>query len=111
MIKGDDSVMSMVDRAFKYAGENGLEYVTPEILLLALCEDELFAEALMVCGADPLTLRIKLENYAKEYIEKTDTNPEISDGTTYVLTYAAATAANSGRDALILRISYMGCGS
>ena len=98
MIKGDDSVMSMVDRAFKYAGENGLEYVTPEILLLALCEDELFAEALMVCGADPLTLRIKLENYAKEYIEKTDTNPEISDGTTYVLTYAAATAANSGRD-------------
>ena len=98
MIQGNKYVMNTIDRAFKYASENRLEYVTPEIILLALCDDDCFAEALIECGADPDLLRKKLFDFADNNIDRVDTGPEVSDGTTYVFTYAAATAANSGRD-------------
>ena len=98
MIQGNKYVMNTIDRAFKYASENRLEYVTPEIILLALCDDDFFAEALIECGADPDLLRKKLFDFADNNIDRVDTEPEVSDGTTYVFTYAAATAANSGRD-------------
>lgn len=98
MIQGNKYVMNTIDRAFKYASENRLEYVTPEIILLAMCDDDFFAEALIECGADPDLLRKKLFDFADNNIDRVDTEPEVSDGTTYVFTFAAATAANSGRD-------------
>ena len=54
--------------------------------------------ALLECGADTDSLKRDLTDFADNYIDKVDSDPEISDGTTYIFTYAAATAANSGRD-------------
>lgn len=98
MIQGNEYVKDTIARAFEYATENKLEYVTPEIILLALCDDAVFSETLMDCGANPDILRKELIDFAENNIDKVDTVPEVSDGTTYVFTYAAATAANSGRD-------------
>ncbi len=89
----------VIDTAINIATEKKLEYITPEVMLLALCDDRDFAEAVGECGADPEELREMLTEYIEKYIDVAeDANPEFSDAAEYALSLAAMSASSSGRD-------------
>ena len=41
----DVKVKEMLDRAMEFTRSNEYEYITPEIVLRALCDTDIFAEA------------------------------------------------------------------
>ncbi len=85
-MEGNKAVLDVLDKAISYAANNSLEYVTPEVVLLAMCDDKDFAEVLIKCGADPAKLKGMLSEYVNNYIDKVkDEVPELSDGATYML--------------------------
>lgn len=83
--------------AVVYAGNNHFEYVTPEIILLTLCEDGIFQEAYMECNGKINELIRDLSDYIDRYVEHIEgDDPDFSVGSTYALTYAGYSAKNSG---------------
>ncbi|MBO5552050.1 MAG: AAA family ATPase, partial [Lachnospiraceae bacterium] len=98
-MESNKAVAETIEGAFRYAVENHLEYVTPEIVLLSLCDAEDFAEALADFGIEASELKAMLADYAEDNIERIDSgDPEMSGGTSEMLYNAALMAANSGRD-------------
>ena len=69
-MEGNKAVLDVIDKAVSYAANNSLEYVTPEVVLLALCDDKDFVEVLIKCGADPARLKGMLSEYVNNYIDK-----------------------------------------
>ena len=45
-------VQEVLNKAFLYTRTNHYEYVTPEIILLMLCDNPVFQEAMEACGGD-----------------------------------------------------------
>ena len=98
-MEGNKAVSETIERAFRYAVEKHLEYVTPEIVLLSLCDIEDLSDALADFGIEASELKAMLTDYAEENIDRVDTgDPEMSAGTSEMLYNAALIAANSGRD-------------
>lgn len=87
-----------------YATEHHYEYVTPEVLLLLMCNNPDFRAAFEECGGNIGTLADDLEHYSDEYIGKSDTDaPELSVGVAYTLAYAGEQAINGGRNEIDIR--------
>lgn len=95
---------NVINAAIMYAKDNKREYVTPEILLLAMLdEDADFKEAVRCCGGDGKALARDLTDYVGEYIDETQGDPEFSEGTGAVLAAAARSALNSGAGDICVR--------
>ena len=96
---------NVINSAITYARENRREFVTPEILLLELLnEDGDFGEAFRACGGDGKALTRDLDGYIGEYIDETEPgDPEFSEGMGAVLAVAARSAINSGIDEICVR--------
>ena len=107
---------AMLRDSIMYAAEHRYEYVTPEILILMLCDNEDFKTAFTQCGGDIYSLKEDLRSYGEEYIEhenKSDdgrdeglgslSEPELSIGVAYVLAGAGEQAISSGRSEIDVR--------
>ncbi|MBP3824430.1 MAG: AAA family ATPase [Butyrivibrio sp.] len=91
-------------KAVAFAAENQYEYVTPEIVLLMILDDDTFAEAFKECGGDLGMLDGNLRKYIAEYVDKTDNGqPELSIGTNFVISFAGQSAYSSGCDKIHVR--------
>lgn len=64
-----EAVMELIRLAFSMAELRSYEYVTPEGILLALCEDPAFIEAFRNNGGDLDELKKNLEAYLDEYVK------------------------------------------
>lgn len=97
-------MVRLLQEAVHYAQEKHYEYVTPEILLLLVCENEEFREAFMECGGDCRKLQKDLERYLAENMEEvTGVTPEFSAGSCTAIAYAQHSAENSGNDEMEIR--------
>ena len=96
---------NVFNETIKYTRAHKLEYVTPEILLLAMLNaDETFERAFRGCGGDTTALEKDVGEYVREYIDTTDKGePEFSEGTGAVLSVAARSAINSGAGEICVR--------
>ena len=64
---------NVINAAIRYAKNNRREFVTPEVLLLSMLDnDDNFSEALQVCGGDSKALTRELTGYISEYIDGLD---------------------------------------
>ncbi|MBQ9438580.1 MAG: AAA family ATPase, partial [Lachnospiraceae bacterium] len=78
------------------------EYVTPELLLLIMCEKTAFIRAFSNLGGSISLLSEKLESYLEEYAGKGTGSPEASIGLTMVFSMAQHSAHNSSRKSVEL---------
>ena len=91
-------------KAVAFASENSYEYVTPEIVLLMILDDDTFAEAFRECGGDLSILDGNLRKYIREYVDKAENGqPELSIGTNFVISFAGQSAYSSGSDQIYVR--------
>ena len=60
----------VIQNAITYAQNNKYEFVTPEMLLLMILDDDIFADAFAECGGDLGLLENHLKEYISEYVEK-----------------------------------------
>ncbi len=89
--------MLAIQKAIELAAKNHYEYVTPELILLMMLDDESFSEAYESCGGDIMTLSRNLMAYLEKYVEKADgTDPEFSLATQQMMTFAGQSAFSSG---------------
>ncbi|MBO7336246.1 MAG: AAA family ATPase, partial [Lachnospiraceae bacterium] len=88
----------VLQEAVSFAKQNKYEYVTPETLLLMLCDDEDFICVVEDCGGDPTELAAKLSEYHAKYIGHTDADPETSAEFVTLLDMALRSALASGND-------------
>ena len=73
-------VRILLERALRFARKNRYIYLTPEMLLLILLEEESFREAVDLCGGDIDALIKDLKGYLEEYVDRGNgKNPEISE--------------------------------
>lgn len=99
-----NDVAAVLRDSIIYATEHHYEYVTPEILVLLMCNNSDFRAAFEECGGNVGTLAEDLEGYSDEYIGKSDTDtPELSVGVAYTLAYAGEQAMSSGRKEIDIR--------
>jgi ATP-dependent Clp protease ATP-binding subunit ClpA len=97
-------VAQALNDAVAYARDNHYEYITPEMLLLFLIDDETFSEAFYYCGGDKNLLTAQLKEYIEEYIEKVDgKDPEMSMALNYLITFAGQSAYSSGSNEIHVR--------
>ncbi len=97
-------VAQALNDAVAYARDNHYEYITPEMLLLFLIDDETFSEAFYYCGGDKNLLTSQLKEYIEEYIEKVDgKDPEMSMALNYLITFAGQSAYSSGSNEIHVR--------
>ncbi len=90
--------------AIAYAARNKYEFVTPEILLLMILDDDVFAEAFRECGGDLELLEKNLKKYISEYVDTAgDKAPGLSVGTDFCLKFAAQSAYSSSSDEVHIR--------
>lgn len=89
----------IISKSSAYAKKNGLEYITPEVLLLETCENEEFVAAFTYCGGSVEELKANLKKNIEETIYSgADINPAFSDSAEFVLAYASEQAYCSGRN-------------
>lgn len=94
-------VAQIIDTVFLLAEQAHFEYVTPELMLYAACQNQVFAQAFENCGGKiqklDKSLRTYLEEYAGPCAQDTAYVPQLSHGAEAVLTFAFRSAQNSGR--------------
>ena len=79
----------VIQDALAYASENDYEYITPEMILLMMCESVAFQEAFEGCEGDVEELATDLVQYMEEYIAHVEgAEPDFSAGSSYVFAYA-----------------------
>ena len=89
---------AVVDGAYVYAKSHQQEYITPETLLLSMCDRPEFASAFMECGGNLPALALDLKQYLKNYIGRSNgREPGFSAGSDLTFQLAAQSAAGSGR--------------
>ena len=89
--------MLALQKSIKYAHEHNYEYITPELILLMILDDEDFSQAYEECGGDLRALSANLTSYLEEYVEKTEIRePIFSAGVNEMLAFAGQSAYSSG---------------
>ena len=97
-------VRILLERALRFARKNRYIYLTPEMLLLILLEEESFREAVDLCGGDIDALIKDLKGYLEEYVDQGNgENPEISEALSEALNMAGQSAYNSGNREIMTR--------
>ena len=92
------NVSEVLQLSFQIANLEHYEYVTPEVILLALCRFDEFIEAFVLSGGDIDLLESKLRGYASENLQQEDVSePEFSVDSAEMLMTAQMAAENSGR--------------
>ena len=90
--------------AVAYAKAKSFEYVTPEMLLLFMIEDDTFAESFYYCGGDANLLASKLRGYVEQYVDTVqDKEPMLSAGLTFIINFAGQSAYSSGSEEIHVR--------
>ncbi len=83
-------IEEMISESVLYAKEHKLEYITPEVFLLAICKNASFREAFNECGGDINKLEADLEDYITENIYSGDElEADFSNAASFVLYYAS----------------------
>ncbi len=91
-------VAEILEKALSLAKKKKYEYVTPEVVLLALCQNEEFCLALEDCGGDVHLLEDDLTEYLDQYlVAEGETEPHFSSGMADALMTAQRSAQFSGR--------------
>jgi len=106
MMRLSERLNAVLEAANEYTAENNYSLITPETILLMMCEDEVFCRAFVDCGGKVNELVQDLTDYCEEYIDKTtdeEYDPEISAGLSYLITYAGEHAISSGRGEIDVR--------
>lgn len=97
-----DEVAEILNTSFSLAKGAHFEYVTPELVLYAACQNKTFVQAFEDCGGRIRELDYNLRTYLDEYMEpvpaESGKTPELSQGMGEVLLYAWESAQNSGKD-------------
>ena len=97
-------VRILLERALRFARKNRYIYLTPEMLLLILLEEESFREAVDLCGGDIDALIKDLKGYLEEYVDRGNgENPEISEALSEALNMAGQSAYSSGNREIMTR--------
>lgn len=90
-------VRILLERALRYARENRYVYLTPEMLLLVLLEENSFREAVDLCGGDIGALGRELKEYLDQYVDRGEGDtPEVSEALSEALSLAGQSAYSSG---------------
>ncbi|MCR5665255.1 MAG: AAA family ATPase [Eubacterium sp.] len=96
-------VSVIIERAIKYAHDEHYEYVTPEVILLALCDTVEFYEPYFMSGGDPTALEEDLKAYLQEYVTDANaTTAQFSAEAGEMLVSAQRSAQYSGRSVIEL---------
>ncbi len=93
-------VAEIIEKAFSLAKSARFEYVTPELVLYAACQNPVFARAFAECGGSVRKLDRDLRTYLEEYMEQgagPETEPQLSQGMVSVLSQGWETAGNSNK--------------
>ncbi len=98
-----EELNALIKNAYIYAQRNRQEYVTPETVLLMLCDNEDFICAVEECGAEVSELERNLAEYVETYIDKCDKTPVSSAALIGALSFAYQSAANSGNEEVLIR--------
>lgn len=77
-------------------------YLTPEHVLVVMCDEKLFKEAFENCGGDPEVLKEEVSTYLKETIEITQSEPIESFSLQQAFIWAGEQVINSGKDQIEL---------
>ena len=94
-----EEALEVLRAAMSYAASNDFEYVTPELILLAMCDNDEFTGAFCGCGGDLETFIIDLGTYANDYIERVkDVEPKMSFAMAKAFEMAGKSALYSGRE-------------
>lgn len=93
-----EKVNEVINNAFIKAGMESNEYMTPEHILYALCQEKEFQVALHRCGADSEPLKKRLNQFFREQVpQKAGQEIAVSKGTETVFEYAVRQAVASSR--------------
>ena len=93
-----------MNQAVEYAVSEQYEYVTPEMLLLMLCENDSFRYVVEECGGNIPRLKRDLQGYIQKTTEKVPgVKPELSYSASQLMGFAAQSAFNSGCEEVCLR--------
>jgi len=101
--------LHIIRSAFALAGQNGFEYLVPEMILLALAKDEIFFRAFAACKGDAVSLCDDLEEYLNDnvdildYDDDSDYEPILSSAAKDLINYAGRSAVNSGNSLVQVR--------
>ena len=96
-------VSEIISDSIEYAKENGLEYITPEVMLLMVCKNQNFRDAFEECGGSIKKLKKNIKSFIAENIYSSENiNPSLSDDSTYALALAERTSHYSGKDTIEL---------
>lgn len=78
------------------------EYITPEHVLVVMCDEKQFKEAFENCGGDCEVLKEEVSAYLKETIETTQSEPVESFSLQQSFIWAGEQVINSGKDQIEL---------
>ena len=96
-------VSEIISDSIEYAKDNGLEYITPEVILLMVCKNQNFRDAFEECGGSIKKLKKNIKSFIAENIYSSENiNPSLSDDSTYALVLAERTSHYSGKDTIEL---------
>ena len=96
--------MKALQAAVICAQKHHYEYITPELVLLMILEDNDFREAYEECGGDLRALSDNLSSYIDEYVDKvSDKEPVMSAGSNEMIAFAGQSAYSSGCPAIHIR--------
>lgn len=92
-------VAGIINSAIKIATKEKYEYITPELILYILLDDEDFREAYCACEGDPEELHTQLKEYMDNNLKTEDaTEPEPSKGFETLLALAAVQCASCSKE-------------
>lgn len=101
-----EEVEKIVDMTVVLAKNADFVYVVPELMLYAICQNEVFAQAFENCGGSvrelDYHLRTYLENYMEYKSEADQSEPQLSLDMQSVLESVREVAQNSGKDVVEL---------
>lgn len=94
-----NEMIELLNCAVAIAKSQNYEYISPEVILLAMCQQEDFVDAFTACGGDTEQLAEDLKKYLDEYMKlEHAVDPDFSFGTNQVLMMAQFSAESSGRE-------------
>ena len=105
-------VQKVIESTFRYAETHHYEYVTPEIILLMLCDTEVFALALEDCGGDVEELKTDLTGYIETYVDMAEgEEPILSAAAAFLMNFVICRSRAAERKPSVSRILSTASGS
>ena len=98
-----EEVYEVLSSSITYAKKKKIEYITPEVLLLMMCNNPVFKEAFIESGGSIGSLIDDLKKYIDDNIfSGKEVNPDLSDGAAFILSFAGEHTLYSGKNTVEL---------